>query len=70
MQDAKDILETTRLMVRQKNADELLQYFLWHTGAVDSQKLKTDGINDALPDGLKSDSEGNKIVLGLSDRIY
>jgi hypothetical protein len=72
VQDAKDILETARLMVRQKNADELLQHFIWHTRAVDSQKLKTNGLNDALPvESLKSDSgQGNKIVHGLSDHIY
>ena len=67
VQDAKDILETARLMVRQKNADELLQNFIWHTRAVDSQKLKTNGLNDALPtENLKSDTDkGDKTVHGL-----
>ena len=64
VQDAKDIIETARLMVHQKNADELLQNFIWHTRAVDSQKLRTNGLNDSLPvESLKSDTDqGNAIV--------
>ena len=58
VQDAKDIIETARLMVQQKNADELLQNFIWHTRAIDSQKLKTNGLNEALPtESLKSDAD-------------
>jgi hypothetical protein len=72
VQDAKDILETARLMVRQKNADELLQSFIWHTRAVDAQKLKTNGLNEALPiESLKSDSDlGNTTLHGLLVHIY
>ena len=73
VQDAKDIIETARLMVHQKNADELLQNFIWHTRAVDSQKLKTNGLNDAIPtDSLKSDSDKGNIWQshGLSVHIY
>lgn len=64
VQDAKDIIETARLMVHQKNADELLQNFIWHTRAVDSQKLRTNGLNDALhAESLKSDTDqGNTRV--------
>ena len=72
VQDIKDILETSRLMVHQKNADQLLQNFIWHTRAVDSQKLKTNGLNEAPPDeSLKSDTDqGNTTVHGFSDHIY
>lgn len=37
--DVRDIVETARLMVLQKNADELFQYFVWHTQEVDREKL-------------------------------
>ena len=72
VQDAKDIIETARLMVQQKNADELLQNFIWHTRAIDSQKLKTNGLNEALPtESLKSDADkGNTTLHGLTDHIY
>ena len=51
VQDTQDVIGTARLMVQQKNADQLLQNFLWHTSAVDSQKLKSNGlnVNEALP---------------------
>ena len=72
VQDTKDILETARLMVHQKNADQLLQNFIWHTRALDSQKLKTNGSNEALPvESLKSDTDqGNTTVHGPSDHNY
>jgi hypothetical protein len=58
VQDTQDIIGTARLIVQQKNADQLLQRFLWHTGAVDSQRLKPNGLNEALPiETLKSDSD-------------
>lgn len=72
IQDAKDIIDTARVMVRQKNADELFQNFIWHTGAVDSQTLKTNGLNDALStEGLKSDSDqGNTSMIFQITFIY
>lgn len=64
VQDAKDIIGTARVMVHEKNNDELLQNFIWHTRAIDSQKLKTNGFNEALPtESLKSDADkGNTTV--------
>jgi hypothetical protein len=35
IQDARDIIETARVMVRKKNADELFQNFAWHTRDMD-----------------------------------
>jgi Family of unknown function (DUF5923) len=35
IQDARDIVETARLMVQEKNADGLFQNFVWHTRGVD-----------------------------------
>ncbi|KAF8060656.1 hypothetical protein FPV67DRAFT_301524 [Lyophyllum atratum] len=39
VQDTKDIVETARLMVREKNGDELFQQFIWHTRAIDHQAI-------------------------------
>jgi hypothetical protein len=35
IQDAHDIIEIARLMMQDKNADELFQNFVWLTGDVD-----------------------------------
>ncbi|PPQ90960.1 hypothetical protein CVT25_015686 [Psilocybe cyanescens] len=37
VQDVRDILATARLMVHEKNADELLQDFVWHTRGAAAQ---------------------------------
>ena len=37
--DVKDIIETARRIVLEKNADELFQYFIWHTREVDKETL-------------------------------
>jgi hypothetical protein len=67
VQDTQDIIGTARLMDQQEDADQLLQKFLWHTRAVDSQKLKTNGLNEGIhTEGLKSDSDqGITTVHGL-----
>ncbi|KAF8812610.1 hypothetical protein BYT27DRAFT_7207628, partial [Phlegmacium glaucopus] len=44
----QDIIGTARTMVQEKNADQLLQNFIWHTRKVDSQKLKHNGLNETL----------------------
>jgi hypothetical protein len=35
-----DIIETMRLMVREKNADELFQNLVWHTRDIDISHAK------------------------------
>ncbi|KAF8639373.1 hypothetical protein AX17_001529 [Amanita inopinata Kibby_2008] len=47
--DVHDIIETARLIVQEKNADELFQYFVWHTQDVD---------REALPSGEAAASGG------------
>lgn len=42
VQDSRDIIETARLIVKQKNADELFQKFVWHTRDVSIEAVKTD----------------------------
>lgn len=40
IQDSRDIIETARLIVKQKNADELFQNFVWHTRDIDIESTK------------------------------
>jgi len=49
IQDVKDIIETARVIVKDKNNDELFQNFIWHTRDVDTDKLKRDP-KDVLPE--------------------
>lgn len=46
--DTCDIIETARLIVKEKNADELFQNFVWHTRDVSMDKVKLDG-DDLAP---------------------
>ena len=50
VQDSRDIIETARLIVQQKNADELFQNFVWHTRDVDVSQAKKDP-KDVVPVG-------------------
>lgn len=49
IRDAKDIIETARIIVNQKNSDELFQNFIWHTRDVETDRLKRDP-KDVLPE--------------------
>ncbi|KAG5633456.1 hypothetical protein DXG03_007356, partial [Asterophora parasitica] len=40
VQNTQDIIETARVMVHDKNADELFQQFVWHTRDVDSETVR------------------------------
>ncbi|KAI9510806.1 hypothetical protein F5148DRAFT_1176664 [Russula earlei] len=42
IQDCRDIIETARLIVQEKNADELLQNFMWNTNSVDVSNARKD----------------------------
>ncbi|KAF8890527.1 hypothetical protein CPB84DRAFT_1816344 [Gymnopilus junonius] len=51
VQDTREIISTARMMVQQKNADELFQNFVWHTRDVDVDTL-THGpgeVSDKIP---------------------
>ncbi|KZP01029.1 hypothetical protein CALVIDRAFT_493481 [Calocera viscosa TUFC12733] len=48
--DTRDIIETARTIVMEKNADELFQNFVWHTTYVDPKRGKVvDSAGDAVP---------------------
>jgi hypothetical protein len=67
VQDARDIIETARLMVQEKNADELFQNFVWHTRDVDVSQAKKDP-NEVLPvDKSKAKDDGQTGEILLSD---
>ncbi|KAI1788073.1 hypothetical protein LXA43DRAFT_974992 [Ganoderma leucocontextum] len=68
VQDTRDILETARLMVQQKNADELFQNFVWHTRAadVDQAKKGPEPSNSGAPvDKEKGKGDGRQAVQHL-----
>ena len=50
IQDTRQVLDTMRAIVREKNADELLQNFVWHTRQTDTGRAKKDP-NEVLPVG-------------------
>ncbi|KAG8905215.1 hypothetical protein FRB99_000484 [Tulasnella sp. 403] len=55
--DSRDIIETARLIVKEKNADELIQNFIWHTTSADFSKAKvdTDAANPVPKDDVRKD---------------
>ena len=48
IQDCRDIIDTARLIVQEKNADELFQNFMWRTDSVDLTNARKDP-NQVLP---------------------
>jgi hypothetical protein len=58
VQDTRDIIEAARVIVAEKNADELFQNFVWHTRDVDLENMKKD-LNEVLPvDQKKANVDG------------
>ena len=57
--DVHDIVETLRALVRDKNADEVLQNFVWHTRDVslDSARKGTSDVPPVERDRARSDGE-------------
>ncbi|KAF8173636.1 hypothetical protein BJ912DRAFT_1024850 [Pholiota molesta] len=63
VEDAKQVVRTTREMVREKNADELLQGFVWHTRRVEKESLK--GGIEVGPEGEKVQADRDQAVKHL-----
>ena len=57
--DTKEIIKTARLIVAEKNADELFQNFVWHTRDVDTDRMKRDP-KDFTPDNAKAEGDGRQ----------
>ncbi|CAL1710558.1 unnamed protein product [Somion occarium] len=65
VQDSRDIIETMRLIVQEKNRDELFQNFVWHTRDTDFDQAKKDP-NDVIPvDKEKAKSDGQQAAQHL-----
>ncbi|KAL4069133.1 hypothetical protein J3A83DRAFT_4535807 [Scleroderma citrinum] len=62
IQDTRDIIETARLIVREKNADELFQQFEWHTRDVSLESTKI-GPEEALPAEREKRAEDRKVAV-------
>lgn len=60
IQDLRDIIETARLMVMDKNADELFQNFVWHTRDVDISQVKKDPADVVPVDKEKVQDDGKQ----------
>ncbi|TFK35771.1 hypothetical protein BDQ12DRAFT_307288 [Crucibulum laeve] len=69
IQDTQYIIETARQMVQEKNADELLQNFIWHTrdtGDAFADRDLKGGLKDASPvDQDKAREDGQEAVRHL-----
>ncbi|KAH9984085.1 hypothetical protein BJV74DRAFT_848879 [Russula compacta] len=65
IRDCRDIIETARLIVQEKNADELFQDFMWNTNSVDLSNANKDP-NDILPvDKLKVQDDSRQAARHL-----
>jgi len=65
IQDTRDIIETARLMVEEKNKDELFQNFVWHTRDTNFDKAKKNPSDLAPIDKETAKSEGQEAVAHL-----
>ena len=69
VQDLKDIIETARVIVSEKNSDELFQNFIWHTRDVDPDRLKRDP-KDVLPDNQPDTASDKEQGASFSSNVY
>ncbi|KXN83436.1 hypothetical protein AN958_01450 [Leucoagaricus sp. SymC.cos] len=46
--DTRDIINTARLIVQEKNADELLQQFIWHTRDIEKETFRNGDVSEHL----------------------
>ncbi|KAI0674595.1 hypothetical protein C8Q78DRAFT_1117563 [Trametes maxima] len=65
IQDSRDIIETARRIVKEKNADELFQNFIWHTRDVDVDQAKKDPDEVVPVDKEKAKDDGRQAVQHL-----
>ncbi|KAG0701989.1 hypothetical protein DFH29DRAFT_924101 [Suillus ampliporus] len=65
VQDSREIIETARVIVKEKNNDELFQNFVWHTRDVSLDSAKTDPSAAAPVDRAKIDEDRQTAVRHL-----
>ena len=63
--DCRDIIETARLMVKEKNADEVFQNFVWHTRDTDFDRAKKDPTELSPIDKEKARADNQEAVRHL-----
>ncbi|KAF9471081.1 hypothetical protein BDN70DRAFT_888470 [Pholiota conissans] len=64
VQDAKEVIRTTRTMLNEKNADEMLQNFVWRTRSLDKDTFKP-GEMEVGPGGDKVQNDREQAVKHL-----
>lgn len=72
IQDLREIINTTRLVLQDKNADELLQNFIWHTRDIDRDVIAPGNPAERLPldrETARSDSQKGLQLRTQSSRI-
>ncbi|KAG2338803.1 hypothetical protein BDR05DRAFT_951623 [Suillus weaverae] len=65
VQDTREIIETARVIVAEKNVDELFQNFIWNTRDVSLHSVKMDPGAVAPVDGAKVDEDRQTAVRHL-----
>lgn len=65
VQDVRDIIDTARKIVVEKNADELFQNFLWHTTGADYARAKQDPSAITPVDKDKAAADGRQAITHL-----
>ncbi|EIN12698.1 hypothetical protein PUNSTDRAFT_97516 [Punctularia strigosozonata HHB-11173 SS5] len=65
IEDTRDIVETAREMILEKNSDEVFQNFVWHTRDVDYDRLKKDPSALTTVDQQKAQQDSQQAVKHL-----
>lgn len=60
--DFRDIIETARMMVVEKNADELFQNAVYASYSGDASRAKQDGLVPISKDEAKKDVDQGKLI--------
>ncbi|KXN84161.1 hypothetical protein AN958_00365 [Leucoagaricus sp. SymC.cos] len=58
--DTHHIASIARLIVQEKNVDELLQLFIWHAGDIEKETLRTGDVSEHFPANGENDRADNE----------
>ena len=67
IQDTRQIIETARLIIKEKNADELFQNFVWNTRDISLDSVKVDPSAVPPVDRAKLDEDRQTGACALID---
>ncbi|KAF4574250.1 hypothetical protein EYR40_006036 [Pleurotus pulmonarius] len=66
IEDTRDVINTAKIIVQEKNADELLQRFIWHTRSTTANTVLNKDPNQAAPvDKSKIDQDAQQATRHL-----